>query len=109
MAIEKPEPRLLVNPTLGSEELLEELAGRLQQLYGSLDALAVRCEAEGLELIYDALWALLEDTYQVQALRDALKNASRLPARRCTPVTAATCGTDRAPFRISARAFSSVG
>ena len=82
MAMEKPEPRLLVNPTLGSEELLEELAGRLQQLYGSLDALAVRCEAEGLELIYDALWAMLEDTYQVQALRDALEE--RLKASGAT-------------------------
>lgn len=71
--MDKPEPRLLVNPTLNTDELLEEIAGRLQQMYGSLDALAVRCEAEGLELVYDALWAMLEDIYQVQALRDALE------------------------------------
>jgi hypothetical protein len=71
--MDKPEPRLLVNPTLSAEELLEELAGRLQQMYGSLDTLAVRCEAEGLELVYDALWAMLEDVYQVQAIRDALE------------------------------------
>mgnify|MGYP000271253499 CR=1 FL=1 len=71
--MDKPEPKMVVNPTLGSEELLEELAARLQQLYGSLDTLAVRAEADGLELIYDSLWAMLEDVYQVQALRDALE------------------------------------
>ena len=71
--MDKDEPRMVVNPTLGSEELLEELAGRLQQLYGSLDALAVRADSERLELIYDALWAMLEDVYQIQALRDALE------------------------------------
>ena len=71
--MDKPEPRMVVNPTLNASELLEEVAGRLQQLYGSLDALAVRCEAEGLELVYDALWAMLEDVYQLQAIRDALE------------------------------------
>ena len=66
------EPRLVVNPRLSAAELLEELAARLQQLYGSLDTLAVRADSEGAELIYDALWALLEDVYQIQSLRDAL-------------------------------------
>ncbi|KAA9131297.1 hypothetical protein F3N42_08195 [Marinihelvus fidelis] len=72
--MEKPEPKLVVNPTLGPEELLEELAARLQQLYGSLDTLAVRTENDGLELIYDSLWAMLEDVYQIQSLRDALED-----------------------------------
>jgi len=66
------EPRLVVNPRLSATELLEELAARLQQLYGSLDTLAVRADTEGAELIYDTLWALLEDVYQIQSLRDAL-------------------------------------
>ena len=72
-AMEKNEPRLVVNPKLGADELLEELAARLQQLYGSMDALAVRCDADRLELVYDALWGMLEDVYQIQALRDALE------------------------------------
>lgn len=71
--MDKPDPKMVVNPTLDSEELLNELAARLQQLYGSLDTLAVRTEADGLELIYDALWAMLEDVYQIQSLRDALE------------------------------------
>ena len=71
--MEKNEPRMLVNPSLGPAELLDELAARLQQLYGNMDALAVRCDADRLELVYDALWGLLEDVYQVQALRDALE------------------------------------
>ena len=71
--MDKPEPRLLVNPTLAPEELLDELAARLQQLYGSMDALAVRCDADRLELVYDALWGMLEDVYQIQSLRDALE------------------------------------
>jgi hypothetical protein len=70
--MDKPEPRLLVNPKLGPEEILDELAARLQQLYGSMDALAVRCDADRLELVYDALWGMLEDVYQIQSLRDAL-------------------------------------
>jgi len=71
--MDKPEPRMVVNPKLGSEELLDELAARLQQLYGSMDSLAVRCDADRLELVYDALWAMLEDVYQIQSLRDALE------------------------------------
>ncbi len=71
--MEKSEPRLVVNPKLGADELLDELAARLQQLYGSMDALAVRCDADRLELVYDALWGMLEDVYQIQALRDALE------------------------------------
>ncbi len=71
--MEKSEPRLVVNPKLGTDELLDELAARLQQLYGSMDALAVRCDADRLELVYDALWGMLEDVYQIQALRDALE------------------------------------
>ncbi len=71
--MDKPEPRLLVNPKLAPEELLDELAARLQQLYGSMDALAVRCDADRLELVYDALWGMLEDVYQIQSLRDALE------------------------------------
>ena len=70
--MDKPEPRLLVNPKLAPEELLDELAARLQQLYGSMDALAGRCDADRLELVYDALWGMLEDVYQIQSLRDAL-------------------------------------
>ena len=70
--MEKSEPRLVVNPKLGADELLDELAARLQQLYGSMDALAVRCDADRLELVYDALWGMLEDVYQIQSLRDAL-------------------------------------
>lgn len=71
--MDKPEPRLLVNPKLNPEEILDELAARLQQLYGSMDALAVRCDADRLELVYDALWGMLEDVYQLQSLRDALE------------------------------------
>jgi len=71
---QQPDPKMVVNPTLSSSELLDELAARLQQLYGSLDTLAVRTEAEGLELVYDALWAMLEDVYQIQAIRDALED-----------------------------------
>ena len=69
----KPEPRMVVNPSLTPDELLDELAARLQQLYGSMDALAVRCDADRLELVYDALWGMLEDVYQIQSLRDALE------------------------------------
>ena len=64
---------LIVNPSLGPDELLEELAARLQQVYGSLDALAVRANNDGAELIYDALWARREDVYQIQNIRDALE------------------------------------
>jgi hypothetical protein len=71
--MDKSEPRMVVNPKLGAEELLDELAARLQQLYGNMDALAVRCDADRLELVYDALWGMLEDVYQLQALRDALE------------------------------------
>lgn len=71
--MDKPEPRMVVNPKLGAEDILEELAARLQQLYGSMDALAVRCDADRLELVYDALWGMLEDVYQIQSLRDALE------------------------------------
>ena len=71
--MDNPEPRMVVNPKLGPEELLDELAARLQQLYGNMDALAVRCDADRLELVYDALWGMLEDVYQIQALRDALE------------------------------------
>lgn len=71
--MEKNQPRLLVNPSLSPDELLDELAARLQQLYGSMDALAVRCDADRLELVYDALWGMLEDVYQIQSLRDALE------------------------------------
>ena len=71
--MEKTQPRMLVNPSLSPEELLDELAARLQQLYGSMDALAVRCDADRLELVYDALWGMLEDVYQIQSLRDALE------------------------------------
>ena len=71
--MDKPEPRLLVNPKLSPEEILDELAARLQQLYGSMDALAVRWDADRLELVYDALWGMLEDVYQLQSLRDALE------------------------------------
>lgn len=66
------QPGMIVNPALGVDELLDELAARLQQLYGSLDALAVSADSEGAELFYDALWALLEDVHQIQSLRDAL-------------------------------------
>jgi hypothetical protein len=83
--MDKPEPRLIVNPTLNADELLEEIAGRLQQMYGSLDSLAVRCEAEGLELVYDALWAALEDVYQVQALRDALEERVKVSGATLYP------------------------
>ena len=69
----KPEPRMVVNPSLTPDELLDELAARLQQLYGSMDALAVRCDADRLELVYDALWGMLEDVYQIQSLRAALE------------------------------------
>ncbi|MEJ2534868.1 MAG: hypothetical protein P8008_05230 [Gammaproteobacteria bacterium] len=72
--MEKNEPRMVVNPALDTNELLEELAARLQQLYGSLDSLAVRADAERLELVYDALWGMLEDVYQIQSLRDALED-----------------------------------
>lgn len=72
--MEKNEPRMVVNPTLDANELMEELAARLQQLYGNLDALAVRADAERLELVYDALWGMLEDVYQIQSLRDALED-----------------------------------
>ena len=65
---------MVVNPALDTNELLEELAARLQQLYGSLDSLAVRADAERLELVYDALWGMLEDVYQIQSLRDALED-----------------------------------
>ena len=71
--MEKSEPRMVVNPKLSTDELLDELAARLQQLYGSMDALAVRCDADRLELVYDALWGMLEDVYQIQSLRDALE------------------------------------
>ena len=50
----QPDPKMVVNPTLNSSELLDEL--------------------EGLELVYDALWALLEDVYQIQSIRDALED-----------------------------------
>jgi hypothetical protein len=71
--MEKAEPRMVVNPKLSTDELLDELAARLQQLYGSMDSLAVRCDADRLELVYDALWGMLEDVYQIQSLRDALE------------------------------------
>ena len=71
--MEKTQPRMLVNPSLSPDELLDELAARLQQLYGNMDALAVRCDADRLELVYDALWGMLEDVYQIQSLRDALE------------------------------------
>ena len=80
------EPRMIVNPSLTAEELLEELAGRIQQLYGSLDALAVRANAEGYELIYDALWAMLEDVYQLQSLRNALEERLAPGESAVTPI-----------------------
>ena len=30
-------------------------------------------DPDRLELVYDALWGMLEDVYQIQALRDALE------------------------------------
>ncbi len=79
------EPRMIVNPKLTSDELLDELAARLQQLYGSLDALAVRCDADRLELVYDALWGMLEDVYQIQSLRDALEERMKAAGEVALP------------------------